>query len=320
MDSSQQKEFILSSLSRVMSGEVSAKRLSGLLAEFDLSLLLVGDLTIRKLAMIWLFTCTKMIFLRLQREKFKFLEAQAQPFEISSPLKLIGTKFFLAMNTKSEAEIDAINRLPLNPTTSHAISKQVLSYVVTTSSQQQLLLGLDETRLAEVISGTTILIGLPDPLEVLVFLDLGQYKRFLPHIQLNTRIFLNNLLPAFLTKVKQVEQENTDQPLSNSDQGADDMLDWPVRPRAASFAVGDPELKRVSFQDENDKTQSSKKTSLLQKIKIGQGRGRFLSTSPTSLKSTRISSKIMSFYDLAEERKRQMSQRSEKYYDAESCG
>ena len=181
METTETMNDLLTTLARVIGGEIAARQLAENVAEFDHSLLQASELDCRKLAMVWLMTSVKKIFLRVQKEA----GTSAIPgLLIKGPFKLLGTLLYLVPPKRAE---DA-DWLPTadgcqENLSSLITSRQVLSYILTTTSdQRRLVVGLDETRLAEIFLGSTILIGLPDPNQVPVFLDLNNFKWLLPYV------------------------------------------------------------------------------------------------------------------------------------------
>lgn len=168
---------ILKSLAQVMSGDCSPKELAKKVGEFESELLQSDDIKCRKLAMVWLLTAVKMVFVSLHRVARK--DNLPVDLVLSGPFTLTGQVLRLKTSAKSSSDSQNLGELLHLERNSMVTSRHVLSYIVQTSSSNHLVLGLDETRLAEILSMDTILIGLPDPLEVEVFLYLKQFRKYL---------------------------------------------------------------------------------------------------------------------------------------------
>lgn len=245
-----------------MSGEISAAKLAESISKFDSSLLSSDDLDVRKLAMIYLLTSTKMIFVQLQQDSRKNPEKLVPHLEIRGPFTMKGNLLFLTNDRKlsKASEAQQLKEI-LNSELVTVTSRHVLSYTVV-AGHRRLILGLDETRLAEVFLNSTILIGVPDPQEVDIFLNLEQFNRFLPHVQILQVHNSNEQHEVFRYKEEasiRKSSENSDLLATlSANQGPDvtiqkPAVSTPVRRRAQSTNI------TVSEESPMDKTSWSPK-------------------------------------------------------------
>lgn len=172
---------LLESLKLTISDRSTTQSLASSLMSFDYGMIEAADLTTRKLAMVWIYTAVKKYFVTIKKELVECGKA-IERLNLTGPFKLKGDLMFLTKGDITDNQLKEINlQLFANRTISPS-KRQVFSYVLTTNIGKALFLGLDETRLSEVLNTRSIYQSLPDPSSTLTFLDLRNFHSELVHV------------------------------------------------------------------------------------------------------------------------------------------
>lgn len=172
---------ILESLKLIMSDRSTTKSLAISLMSFDYGMIEAADLNTRKLAMVWIYTAVKKYFVTIKKELVEYVKA-VKRLDLTGPFRLKGDFLFITKQDVTPNLLKEINLILFANRTINPSRRQVFSYVLTTNIGKPLLLGLDETRLSEVLNTPCIYQSLPDPSNTLTFLDLRSFHSQLVHV------------------------------------------------------------------------------------------------------------------------------------------
>lgn len=166
-------------LRKIAGKDFSSTVLTQMLNSTDFGLLQHENVMIRKIAMIHVFTLVRKVFVRLRHDtdakktakEGDFVATLVGPFELSNGI------LYLVNQHLEETIFKAVNKNMPKWRSLNATTYKVFTYTIETSTGSNLLLGLDEHRLFEMLENPKLLISLPDPAITPIFSDLSQFSR-----------------------------------------------------------------------------------------------------------------------------------------------